>query len=325
MEKIFISKIKKIGFIQKINKKKRKEFIIGVLILLLVVSLFTGGFGFKNLVINKILAQQVAKKTIYFINKNLLPEGITASLQSSVAKSNGLYEIKFKIMDQEYNSYISSDGKLLFPEALSLVDFSKAKNEKPVNIPKKDKTDAKLFVMSYCPYGNDAEEAIKPVVDLLGDKADIKVYYIVSKENGKYNSLHGNQELNQNVREICVQKYQKDKFWDFVLKSNKEGTYENIDSKWEAIAKSVGVDIAKIKNCQKNEYSSLLDAEIKLSQKYGAEASPTLVINDTIYEGNRTPNAYKEAICSGFKSPPPECKTKLSDEKTNNPNNSGCK
>ena len=40
-------------------------------------------------------------------------------------------------------------------------------------ITKTDKPNVELFVMSFCPYGVQAETAMKPVVDLLGDSADI--------------------------------------------------------------------------------------------------------------------------------------------------------
>ena len=296
-------------------KIKGKNIVIIVLAVLFLASLLTGGFWIKDVFINKIFAANVAKKTIDYINKNLLPEGIQAALTSVSAKSNGLYEIKFKIMEKEYDSYVSGDGKLLFPEGIALTTANNTNQtgQKQTTIPKKTKADAKLFVMAFCPYGNQAEELMKPVVDLLGSSANIEVHYIVSKEGSKYSSLHGDQEANQDVRELCVAKYQKAKYWDFILAINKGATAQNVDSKWEEIAKSVGVDVTKIKECQQKEYNSLLDAEIALSQKYGVEGSPTLVINDVTYQGNRTANAYKEGICSGFQNPPAACSQKISD------------
>lgn len=292
---------------------KNENIIILVLVVVLILSIVTSGFGFSRLV-QKFLAKKIANKTIDYINKNLLPEGVKASLISANSTSNGLYSIKFKIMEREYDSYVSSDGKLLFPESISLKETAK-KTSSTSEIPKRDKADVKLFVMSFCPYGNEAEEIMKPVVDLLKDKANIKVHYIVSKEGTNYTSLHGEQELNQDVREICVLKYQPEKFWDFVLTINKKATSDDVDKKWEGIAKEVGLDIQKIKDCVLKEKSSLLDAEIKITDKYGVSGSPTLIINDTIYNGERTANSYKEAICAGFKNQPAECKTKLSNDK----------
>jgi predicted DsbA family dithiol-disulfide isomerase len=60
----------------------------------------------------------------------------------------------------------------------------------------------------------------------------------------------------------------------------------------------------------------LLDAEIAMSTKYEVEGSPTVFINDVLYEGSRSPEDYKKAICEGFKESarPAECDEVLSDE-----------
>lgn len=302
-------------------KKKKENIIIFVLSILLLVSIVSGGFKFPNLM-QRFFAKRVAQKTIDYINKNLLPEGIKASLIEATATGNGLYSVKFKIAEREYDTYVSADGQLLFPESISLKETAQ-KVKSIDDIPKRDKADAKLFVMSFCPYGNEAEEIMKPVIDLLKDKANIEVHYIVSKEGQNYTSLHGDQELNQDVREICVLKYQPEKFWDFILAINKNASSNDADKKWEGVATSLGINVQKIKDCFSKEKNSLLDSEIKLTEKYGVSGSPTLVINDVIYEGDRTANAYKEAICAGFKNPPAECKTKLSDEKSTS-SSGGC-
>ncbi len=310
-----------LNFIKKLKSTGDCRFngiILIVLSILLLVSLLTNGFWMKNSVINQLFAKRVANKTIDYINKNFLPEGIKANLVSVKTKSNGLYELKFKINQQEYTSYVTSDGKMLFPEGILLSESNKKTSSTKEEIPKKDKADAKLFVMSYCPYGNQAEELMKPVYDLLKNDANIEVHYIVSREGDKYTSLHGDQELNQDIREICVKKYQPDKFWDFVLAANEKATYQDIDSKWEEIAKSVGVEVTKVKECQEKEYKSLLDAEIALAEKYGASGSPTLVINDVTYSGDRTASAYKDAICSGFKTQPKSCSQKITEPSNSN-------
>jgi hypothetical protein len=54
----------------------------------------------------------------------------------------------------------------------SKITFAPEKNSKP---------ELKFFVMSFCPYGNQMEDILKPVFDLLGDKADITPQYIFDK------------------------------------------------------------------------------------------------------------------------------------------------
>ena len=46
---------------------------------------------------------------------------------------------------------------------------------------KSNKPEFNFFVMSFCPYGNQIEDVIKPMADLLKDKADIHPRYIFEK------------------------------------------------------------------------------------------------------------------------------------------------
>lgn len=46
---------------------------------------------------------------------------------------------------------------------------------------KTDKTELKFFVMSFCPYGNQMEDVLRPVFDLLGSKANLVPHYIFDK------------------------------------------------------------------------------------------------------------------------------------------------
>lgn len=46
---------------------------------------------------------------------------------------------------------------------------------------KNNKPEFNFFVMSFCPYGNQIEDVIRPIADLLGDKADIHPRYIFDK------------------------------------------------------------------------------------------------------------------------------------------------
>ncbi|MBU1130090.1 hypothetical protein KKE45_02095 [Patescibacteria group bacterium] len=46
---------------------------------------------------------------------------------------------------------------------------------------KSNKPEFQFFVMSFCPYGNQIEDVIRPIVDLLGNQANIKPQYIFDK------------------------------------------------------------------------------------------------------------------------------------------------
>jgi predicted DsbA family dithiol-disulfide isomerase len=180
-----------------------------------------------------------------------------------------------------------------------------------------------FFVMSYCPYGNQAEEGIAPAYNLLKGKAIFNPRYVIYANyggggpdyclgSGKYCSMHGIQELNQDVREICVNKYfGVDSWFKFALAMNKNCTSQNADSCWENVAKGLGLDTAKIKSCQGSEAEALLKAEQALGDKLSVQGSPTVFVDGAPYAGGRNPDDFKTAICSAFATQPSECSTKL--------------
>ena len=59
--------------------------------------------------------QETAQKALNYINENLLQKGVTASLVD-VVEENGLYKIRLKVGEQEFVTYITKNGKILFPE-----------------------------------------------------------------------------------------------------------------------------------------------------------------------------------------------------------------
>ncbi|MGI5840758.1 MAG: DsbA family protein [Patescibacteria group bacterium] len=58
-------------------------------------------------------------------------------------------------------------------------------------VDKTEKPNFDFYVMSFCPYGNQIEDVIKPVAELLGDKADIRPRYIFEKIEGGLSNYCG--------------------------------------------------------------------------------------------------------------------------------------
>ena len=227
-----------------------------------------------------------------------------------------------------FTLYMTKDGKYFFPQAIDMAQAlaraeQQGQNNQPQNIPKAEKPTVELFTMSYCPFGNQAETGLYPVTKLLKGEVEVVPHYVIySNYNGggpkycldkdnKYCSMHGISELKQDVRELCIYKYYKDKYWDYVDKVNKDCNVHNIDDCWTGPAKELGISISKITSCFKNEATDLLAKEVELNKKYDVKGSPTLIINGVQYRGGRAPENYKQAICNAFKKAPEKCKEKL--------------
>ena len=192
---------------------------------------------------------------------------------------------------------------------------------KKVGVVKGDnKPQIDFYVMSYCPYGNLAEEAIEPVYQLLKGKADFNPHYVIYSnyqgggpkycldKDSKYCSMHGIQELNQNIREQCVDKYMGiDSYFKFVLEMNKKCNYQNADTCWTAVAKGLSLDTTKISKCEKEEGLTFVKNDLELNTLLGVRGSPTVFVDGQQFSGERNPAGYGKALCAAFDTKPTEC------------------
>lgn len=313
--------------------KKKTTFILPVVILIIGIcgGIAIGTRGFKNLgdLVSGKSPQKIAQDTIDYINSEMLRAGMEAQLKN-VTEEHGVYKITFNLQDQETQAYTTKDGNLIFPTAIDKTatptkERAENKQTPEKEIPKTEKPTVELFVMSFCPYGNRAENTIKPVYELLGDKVDWKIHYIVSEQGGTIQSLHGQKEVDQDARELCVLKNQGLTSWfNFAIYVN-----QNCGSKgecWEDGAKQAGLDPDSIASCADNQGTDMLKEEAAISKEKGVSGSPTLLVNgvksQVVYQYGNS-EAYKKEICSAFTTPPKECEETLTQSSQNNPSQGG--
>lgn len=303
----------------KLNFLNQKNLILPAVIL--IAAVIIGGAIYltsETKPTGSLTAQEAAQKALEFINQNILAQdNVTASLVS-VTESNGLYKMKLKIEEEEIETYLSVDGKLLFPQVVTLVKEEEVTQEAGQ---KSDKPDVKLFVMTYCPYGLQAQKALLPVYNLLKDKADIGVYFV------NY-IMHDKKEIDENLRQYCIQKEQMDKYSAYLSCFVQAGDFNGCLS-------STGIDMHGLSSCVAqtdqqfnisagyNDKSTWLNGnypqfnvQADLDTKYGVQGSPTLVINGKVVEVNRSPEEFKKAVCEAFTTAPAECSQTLSSDVT---------
>lgn len=265
--------------------------------------------------------QQVAEKAINYINQNVLQQGTTASLVN-VTEENGVYKFRLKIGENEYDSYVTKDGKLLFTEGINIEEKKpETSAEQPKtceDIKKSDKPLLEAFVVSNCPYGLQMQrvlyEAVKNIPSL---EENIKVEYIGAIEGNKITSMHGDNEAQENLRQICIREEQADKYWSYIgCYIQKGGTEGGTDS----CLVSVNVDKTKLNACMTDTTKGLkyAKADFGSQTKYGVSGSPSLFLNgEKVSEfdfGGRTAEAVKTLLCCGFKTEPGTCSQKLTED-----------
>lgn len=277
---------------------------LAVVVVILVGLLLTSGFLSTS-------DSQIGSKVTTFVNENfLIPRGLSANLEDAQPITGHLYQVDLNIegSDEPVPFYVTKDGQyLIFPDGLIDMDEYNSISTGQTDIPKTDKPVVQLFVMSFCPYGTQAEAIIEPVIALLGDKITFEPHFIVSVSGDQIQSLHGQYEVDENIRQACVFKYNKDKWWTYVNYINEKCFSSNLDICWKESANQAGLDVASIETCFNDEGFALMQAESDLSNKNGVSGSPTLIINGVTYSGARTTEAYKDAICSAFNTEPSEC------------------
>ncbi len=302
-----------------------KTLILSLLLVFTVAGCSAVNQGNKT---DNISLEEAKTKAIEFINNNLMQAGKEATVKEAV-EEGGLYKIVIVLPDgQETDSFVTKDGKKLFPQAMNLTeadasdnsDNSAKQTSQPANAAtiKNDKPEVELFIMSYCPYGTQMEKGILPVLDVLGDKVNFKLKFV------DY-AMHGKKELDEQLIQYCVQKNEPEKLHDYLECFLEDETKSNA-----CLAKT------KVNQSQLQSCISSTDKEFKVSelfadkgtwsggrypqfnvdkvdgQKYGVKGSPTLVVNGAKIQSGRDSSSLLKTICSSFNNPPPECDKKLS-------------
>jgi protein-disulfide isomerase len=302
-----------------------------VLALVLVVVYFKGssinlGTGISS--------QEASDKAVSFINKNLVQTGNVSLV--SVNELSGMYEVVVLYQGQQVPVYMTKDGTFLFlsqpvntTQTVTTNQQTQAQTMNKTNIPT-----VELFVMSFCPYGIQAEQIMSPVIDLLGTKADINIRFIAQVQGNtidKVSSLHGSNEALQDAVQVCIMKnYDRKTYWQYLMEfDNNCPTYlqnnTGLDACWKAAATKYGINATLVDTCSKSSAAiALLTADEQQASQYGVQGSPTLIINGVTYNGDRTPEAFKQGICSAFTTVPTECSQTLAASSSGTVPTGGC-
>ena len=314
---------------REINKWKIFSMVLIIILAVSFLIIGVNGMPASNCQSKYLTKDEAGNKAVKFINENLVQPNTTATV-ISVVESNDMYNVSISYLERTIPVYITKDGTNLFLS--SPIDITQPipkpeeAQQQPTETPKTDKPVVQLFVMAFCPYGIQAENVMKPVVDLLGTKADIKVHFITSVSGttpDSVSSLHGAPEAQEDLRQACIMKYyDQTTFWNYLMKINVNcsSKYSNTtayDTCWKDAAKQSSIDTSKIDTCSKgSDGVSLIKADADLSSSKGVSGSPTLLINGVTYNGARDSNSFKEVICNAFTTAPSECSTALSSTTT---------
>ena len=185
-----------------------------------------------------------------------------------------------------------------------------------------------LFVMSQCPYAVEAEKTIIPVIKELKDRVDFTICFIAEENNedtqeessppadeipeeneeqsmdqcsgefisegGKFKSLHGKSEIDEDIRQVVMATYYPAKYLDYLLIRSDNFATDN----WEECATKAWMDCHLINSIARTEEGEMLFRQnFKRAKELNITASPTLFIHGKRYKGQISQFGLKRIIC----------------------------
>jgi 2-hydroxychromene-2-carboxylate isomerase len=229
------------------------------------------------------------------VSRFLTPKGESRLFQAG-ARFDPTKEICDNKADDNNNGKIDCDD----PDCTNAMECRK-------EIPKK----LEVFVMSQCPFGVKALNAMKEVLTAFNNAIQFEVHFIADVQGDGFKSLHGQDEVDENIREICAIKYyaKNYKYMDYIACRNK-----NIrDKNWQSCTGgTTGIDTKKIETCASgDEGKKLLREDIKVAQSLAVGGSPTWLANNKNKFSGLDPEAIKQNFCK-FNQGLKGCEKKLS-------------
>ncbi len=163
---------------------------------------------------------------------------------------------------------------------------------------RKIKARLELYVMADCPYGQQAERTVFLSVQEFGrTKVDVARRFIASvDERGVFRSLHGPEEVQEDLRQICIERLYGGRVWEYALNRGARA-----GEPWEAIARAVGMEPKRIADClERGLAQGILRRHVQRTTRLRIDSSPTIYINNRRIEGPVTYAAVVRALCGVF-------------------------
>jgi len=160
------------------------------------------------------------------------------------------------------------------------------------------KGDLQVFVMSQCPFGVKALDAMQEVLKAFGSEVKFDVHFIANEDGAGFKSLHGQGEVDENIRELCARKLApvNYKWMEYIWCRDKDIR----STAYESCVTATGIDLTAFNACATGEEGrQLLREDIRLAQALGIGGSPSWLANNKIKFSGLDPKSIQTGICQG--------------------------
>lgn len=294
----------------KISKKSLPKYkkLVSFLVPIAIIALLVVVAIVKH---NRDKMVELKTKTIPEIITKLAGSETKVNSVNNLKVVSGVYAFDLSLtisgQTQTYTSYMTKDGKIFFVSGTVIGDLAKTTTsdtaQKPsmtcADVNKSATPKVTAFVVANCPFGLQMQRVMnKAISEQPALSSTFEVKYIGAIENGKITSMHGDEEAQENLRQICIREEQKALYWPYVA------CYMKAQGKSAACMAQSGVNTATVNACMADTSRGYAYAQkdFDLANKFNVGSSPTLLVNDAqeVSEfdfGGRTPDALKQVSC----------------------------
>jgi len=263
-------------------------FVLGIFSIIMLIANFGGMTG--NIITGSVVSIDDAGSAIMDF---ATAQGLEAELVD-VKEQGAFYEVTLSMGGQEFPVYVTKDGKYFTSSLIPLTEeTSKTTSQEIV---KSEKPLMQLFIMTHCPYGTQAEKGFIPFMkSAVGGLVTPEIRFV-------HYFMHEPEET-ETPRQVCIREEQPTKWLSYLTIFLEAGNYEDA-------FKESGVDVSKMNKCiDSGRWEDYYNEDKKLSEQYGVQGSPTLVVNGKIVSSGRSPSAYLDTACQAFNNIPSVCGT----------------
>ncbi len=163
-----------------------------------------------------------------------------------------------------------------------------------------------LFIMSHCPYCTVVLDQMEDVLDTFDKNRrefNFKLEFVGQEVDGDLLSMHGENELIEDLRQICAQHLypKKYKFMNYVWCRNRafqQNKGNESPENWRTCVRD-GIDAEKIRACAEGpQGTKLLSASFALATELGIAGSPVWLLNNRYEMQARTATQITQAFCA---------------------------
>lgn len=289
------------------------QAISGILVVLLIFSVFTNGFQFSN---NggsdgdTITLSEAEERALEYVNNNLLQPPFTAELTES-EELDSMYRLTLTVAGQDVDSFMTKDGNYFFPQGYETgataieLDGSDEGTEgttggevagTEVSVDDDDvkgDENAPVTIIEFsdfeCPFcGRYIEQTYPQIVESYIETGQVKYVF-----RDFPLSFHQNAQKAAEAAECAGE---QGMYWEMhdELFANQEAL--DIDS-LKGYAEDLGLDTEEFNEClESGEMYDEVQADMADGSRYGVQGTPAFFVNGQLLSGAQPYSAFEAAI-----------------------------